>query len=467
MSLADRISAPDTRRGRGVSSTNRAVRHSPYSRPSSQLPTDGNWVHDKFAEVNDDIPKGAGALASRISSGTPGGGAKLLQRALEGSGSGNGRPGSGPRMSSGSSLSIKGASAPASTTLEVRELLIGTTPEDVKAIFSECGEITNAWSLPSGNPETTVIRVQFTDRESMRKAIQQFDQQQADGRVLSVKEVAVNKAAQKDAMDVEEEPAAPKGVNVTINLQILSIILSQMAETPFLDIAIGNKDQFASDEAAYQKACSLLKKNAAIYGLPGLPEELSEEQQQIVRELEPSELLFTPPRPLLVGRLTFALDPAPGLAKTRANFTSLCKGDKGMCKNAPNKPLHFKEAPIHRIVRGFIAQGGDITRGDGSGGESIYGAKFADAKEGLKNKFKFGSLGMANSGKNSNTSQFFVTLTEDPATLTKLDGKYVCFGEVKNVDGEGRQVLLRLNDAASPNSDKPSEPVWVSDCGVL
>lgn len=78
---------------------------------------------------------------------------------------------------------------------------------------------------------------------------------------------------------------------------------------------------------------------------------------------------FTPPAPLLVGRLIFELDQSPGLSKTVANFSALCTGEKGMCKNAPNKKLHYLDCPIHRIVNGFVAQGGDITRGDGSGGE--------------------------------------------------------------------------------------------------
>lgn len=78
---------------------------------------------------------------------------------------------------------------------------------------------------------------------------------------------------------------------------------------------------------------------------------------------------FTPPAPLLAGRLVFDLDDTPGLAKTTGNFAALCTGEKGICKNAPNKKLHYLDCPIHRIVTGFVAQGGDITRGDGSGGE--------------------------------------------------------------------------------------------------
>ncbi|KAG9008969.1 hypothetical protein FRB94_005535 [Tulasnella sp. JGI-2019a] len=195
----------------------------------------------------------------------------------------------------------------------------------------------------------------------------------------------------------------------------------------------------------------------------------SEEQRDILQDLHQEPLTFIPPKPLLVGRLIFALDLAPGLAKTRANFTSLCQGDKGMCKNAPNKALHYKNVPIHRIVKDFIAQGGDVTRGDGSGGESIHGPKFADAKEGLKNKFKRGSLAMANSGKNSNSSQFFVTLTDDQTSLAKLNGKYVCFGEVRNLEGEGGEVLRRLNEvaAAAAAGDTPRERVWIGDCGII
>ena len=78
---------------------------------------------------------------------------------------------------------------------------------------------------------------------------------------------------------------------------------------------------------------------------------------------------FTPPAPLLVGRLVFELDDTQALSKTTANFLALCTGEKGMCKHAPNKKLHYADCPIHRIVQGFIAQGGDVTRGDGSGGE--------------------------------------------------------------------------------------------------
>ena len=188
---------------------------------------------------------------------------------------------------------------------------------------------------------------------------------------------------------------------------------------------------------------------------------------------------FTPPPPLCVGRLVFKLDDATGLAKTKANFLALCTGEKGTCKNAPNKKLHYSGVPMHRIVKGFVAQGGDVTRGDGSGGEvsqsfdisqrinvmfqkSIYGGKFNDEKEGLKRKMCRGSLAMANSGKNTNSSQFFVVLTEDSAKLAKMNGKYVVFGEVES----GVDVLDKLDEVGGGVDGKSSTPVWVGDCGV-
>jgi len=170
---------------------------------------------------------------------------------------------------------------------------------------------------------------------------------------------------------------------------------------------------------------------------------------------------FTPPPPLLLGRLVFELDPSPGLAKTTANFAALCTGEKGACKNAPNKKLHYLDCPIHRIVKGFVAQGGDVTRGDGSGGESIYGGKFNDEKEGLKKKPRRGTLAMANSGKNTNSSQFFVVLTDEESKLGKMNGKYVVFGELK----EGWNVLEQLDSVGGGPEGKPSVPVWVGGCG--
>lgn len=158
---------------------------------------------------------------------------------------------------------------------------------------------------------------------------------------------------------------------------------------------------------------------------------------------------------------------------------ALCTGEKGSCKNAPTKKLHYLECPIHRIVQGFVAQGGDVTRGDGTGGEvnlssttvysasdalsfqSIYGGKFNDEKEGLKRKMFRGALAMANSGKNTNSSQFFVVLSDDETKLAKMNGKYVVFGEVVS----GWEVVDKLNEVGGGADGKSSIPVWIGSCG--
>lgn len=125
------------------------------------------------------------------------------------------------------------------------------------------------------------------------------------------------------------------------------------------------------------------------------------------------------------GRITMDLNKSTPL--TSDNFRALCTGERGY-GNFPDHPLHYNTSLFHRVIPGFMAQGGDTTEFNGHGGESIYGDKFAD--ENLTGKHDArGLLSMANSGPNTNSSQFFITFVPTPF----LDGKHVVFGKV--VDG--------------------------------
>ncbi|KAL1924403.1 uncharacterized protein VTP21DRAFT_7438 [Calcarisporiella thermophila] len=153
------------------------------------------------------------------------------------------------------------------------------------------------------------------------------------------------------------------------------------------------------------------------------------------------------------GRMVFKLfNETP---KTSENFRALCTGEKGV--GLSGKPLHFKNSIFHRIIPGFMAQGGDFTHASGIGGESIYGAKFEDEN------FKFkhngvGVLSMANAGKNTNGSQFFITFKETPW----LDGNHVVFGQLS----EGQDVLKKIEQVGTPQG-RPTAKVEIVECGEL
>ena len=124
--------------------------------------------------------------------------------------------------------------------------------------------------------------------------------------------------------------------------------------------------------------------------------------------------------------------------KTAENFRCLCTGEKGVGKSG--KPLHFKGSSFHRVITQFMAQGGDFTAGNGTGGESIYGMKFADENFTVKHTRR-GDLSMANAGPNTNGSQFFLCFIP----CDWLNGKHCVFGSVV----DGLEVLDNLESVGS------------------
>jgi peptidylprolyl isomerase len=212
---------------------------------------------------------------------------------------------------------------------------------------------------------------------------------------------------------------------------------------------------FNDSRAAYKRAVDFVDANSIKYSLSSnVLDELGGREMKSIPELFANDYVWSEANPGKVltkpqsaTRLVFELD-TNNSPLACENFHALCTNSKGISKQS-GLPLSYLNTKIHRYHSGLgIIQGGDIQFGNGTGGESIWGKKFKDDVKGLKLKHdKKGLLSMGNSGKNSNTSQFFITLNDLGAPI--CDKKHVIFGSLLH----GIDTLDLMQEMIDNNAD--------------
>jgi len=153
------------------------------------------------------------------------------------------------------------------------------------------------------------------------------------------------------------------------------------------------------------------------------------------------------------GRMVFELF-ADVVPKTAENFRCLCTGEFF----EKNPKLYFRNNIFHRVIKGFMVQGGDTTNHNGTGGCSIYGREFRDENFSIRHTQR-GLLSMANAGPHTNNSQFFITFKDTP----HLDGKHVVFGRLVS----GQDVLHRIEAVPTNSTDRPIQQLVITHCGQM
>ncbi|KAF9932854.1 hypothetical protein FBU30_007185 [Linnemannia zychae] len=257
----------------------------------------------------------------------------------------------------------------------------------------------------------------------------------------------------------------------------------------YLDIEIGDQEFKATSWDLYRRGQAFFATHGSLYGYAGKTlESLSPEDLQTLQEIYDSNpvltqggsITLTEPAPLPGGRLVLSLDTA-GCPKTCQNFLNFVESTY----TAKVKEATYVHTRFFRLVKDHIIQGGDFTKNNGSGGHSslpsIENPKpFADERHGLRKGVfkKAGVLAMANRGKNTNGSQFFLTLGEGPRWTKALEGAYVAFGEVVEEDGaavkngdetcmDGFALLEKLNKIPTDAEERPIQDITIIGCGRL